>query len=180
MQRGDCNIRYNIAQNKAYEVLLKYSDGELPINPFKIVNKIKNLKLMTFTEFATELQKKQKDLSLEEIKCQFESERGFLKKKGKKRYILVYNEYDPDYIVRWTLFHELGHYFLGHLEEDENQKYLFCNGEQYKEVQEKEANCFARHCSSPLILALYIFKFILNENQIINHKTPPGKVIEKT
>lgn len=151
MERRNSNIQYNYAQNKAYEVLLKYSDGNLPICPFKIIKKIKNIKLKTYTEFAKELQIDRPELSIEEIKCEFESERGFLKKKGKKKYILCYNELDPPWVIRWTLFHELGHYFLGHLLE--NNSYLFCNvctEEYYKEILEKEANCFARHCSSPL------------------------------
>lgn len=158
MHRCSNDINYQMAQNKAYEILLKYSDGELPINPFKIASKIKNIKLMTFTEFAEQLQKKQKELSLEEIKCQFESDRGFLKKRGKKKYILAYNEEDSDYVIKWTIFHELGHYFLGHLEEDENQQYLFCDGLIYRDTQEKEANYFAKHCCSPFPIAYYVCK----------------------
>ena len=101
-------------------------------------------------------------MSIEEIRCQFESDRGFLKKKGKKKYILCYNEEDSIYIIRWTIFHELGHYFLEHLKEE--YSYIFCDGERYNEIKEKEANCFARHCSSPLPLALYMYIEINNNN----------------
>lgn len=162
MIRTNSHIQYNYAQKKAYEVLLKYSDGILPIDPFKIVKKINNIELKTYTEFAKELQKKQPNMSIEEIKCQFESDRGFLKKKGKKKYILCYNEEDSTYIIRWTIFHELGHYFLEHLKEE--YIHIFCDGEKYNEIKEKEANCFARHCSSPLHLALYMYIEINNNN----------------
>lgn len=156
MQRVDDKIRYYTAQTKANDVLLKYSEGELPINSFKIVSKIKNITLLTFSEFAKKLQNGRKDISIEEIKKTFESERGFLKKKGSK-YILAYNENDPIPMIRWTIFHELGHYFLGHLEENESQKYLFCNGKHYKFIQEREANCFARHCCSPGAIAAKLY-----------------------
>lgn len=155
MIRTNSYIQYNFAQKKAYEVLLKYSEGILPIDPFRIIKKIKNIELKTYTEFAKELQKKQPSISIEEIKCQFESDRGFLKKKGKKKYILCYNEEDPIYIIRWTIFHELGHYFLDHLKEE--YTYIFCDGERYNEIKEKEANCFAKHCSSPFPVALYLY-----------------------
>ena len=155
MIRRNSRIQYNYAQKKAYEVLLKYSDGILPIDPFKIVKKIKNIELKTYTEFAKELQKKQPNISIEEIKSQFESDKGFLKKKGKKKYILCYNEQDPIYMIRWTIFHELGHYFLEHLKEE--YTYIFCDGKKYDEIKEKEANCFARHCSSPLPIALQLY-----------------------
>ncbi|PGH22542.1 hypothetical protein RN96_05300 [Fusobacterium polymorphum] len=162
MIRTNSYIQYNYAQKKAYEVLLKYSEGVLPIDPFKIIKKINNIELKTYTEFAKELQKKQPSMPIEEIKCQFESNRGFLKKKGKKKYILCYNEEDSTYVIRWTIFHELGHYFLEHLKEEYN--YIFCDGERYSEIKEKEANCFARHCSSPLTLALYMYIEINNNN----------------
>ena len=37
MIRTNSHIQYNYAQKKAYEVLLKYSDGVLPIDPFRII-----------------------------------------------------------------------------------------------------------------------------------------------
>ncbi|KYM50934.1 hypothetical protein A2U04_00915 [Fusobacterium necrophorum subsp. funduliforme] len=155
MERVNGDVQYYYAQEKAYEVLLKYGDGLLPIDPFRIAKKIKNIKLMTFTEFATELQKKQPGLSVEEIKYHFESERGFLKKKGKKKYILCYNENDPPCVIKWTIFHELGHFFLGHLTEENT--YLFLDGQNYDEAKESEANCFARHCCCPMPILKTVF-----------------------
>lgn len=147
MERTNSNIQFYRAQEKAYEVLVKYSDGTLPINPFDIVKKIKNIKLMTYTELAIELQKKYSSLSIKEIIDNFESERGFLKKKGKKKYILAYNEKDPPFVYIWTIFHELGHYFLEHLLED--GELLGFDSNELKNIKEREADCFARHCSSP-------------------------------
>ena len=148
-------VRYNEAEGKAYEVLLKYSDGTLPINPFQIVSKVKNIKLKTYREFARELQKKAPELSTDEIIATFESEHGFLMKKGNKKYILCYNDLQPILTVRWTLFHELGHYFLSHLKESTSSSSFACEGELIYSKKEKEANCFARHCSCPLPLFSY-------------------------
>lgn len=156
MYRSNSCTQYYFAQEIAYKVLLKYSDGILPIDPFRIVKKIKNIKLMTYTELATELQKKNPSLTIEEIINSFESERGFLKKKGKKKYILAYNEKDPKSVYTWTIFHELGHYFLEHLLEDGDV--IGLNSQYIKNNMEKEANCFARHCSSPLPVIKEVIK----------------------
>lgn len=149
MDRANDSKQYLKAQEEAYITLEKYTDGTLPIDPFDIVRKIKNIQLMTFTEFATDLKRKKKSkLKVEDIISQFESEHGFLKKKEKKKYILCYNEKDPPWMIKWTIFHELGHYFMGHL--TENNVTLFFNEDYYEETKEAEANCFARHCCSPM------------------------------
>lgn len=150
MNRINDNTQYYLAQEKAYEVLLKYTNGTLPICPFAIIKKIPNIKLVTYTDFARDLQKKYPKLTIEEIIDTFESKHGFLKKKGKKKYVLAYNEKDKIPIHIWTLFHELGHYFLGHLLEKEDS--LGLSPKKTKNIFEKEANCFARHCSSPVPL----------------------------
>lgn len=154
--------RFYMAQEEAYKVLLKYSDGKLPIDPFKIIKKIKNIKLMTYTEFAIKLQEKDPSLSIKEIRESFKSDRGFLTKKGNKKYILAYNDEDPLFVIWWTLFHELGHYFLKHLVK--KNKTLYYNEVQKKSPIEKEADCFARHCSSPFP----IIKIVAEETNFTN------------
>lgn len=147
MVRNDHKPQYEHTQKKAFHVLLKYSEGKLPIDPFEIVKKIKNIELKTYTEFAKELQKKNPALTVDEIKKSFESNNGFLKKKGKKKYILCYNELDNINVIRWTIAHELGHYFLEHLLESENE-YLRV-GDNYEKVMETEANNFAKQLLTP-------------------------------
>lgn len=163
MDRINSYINYGYAQEKAYEVLLQYTDGTLPIDPFQIIKKTRNITLKTFTQLAKELQKKRPTLSLEEIKLEFESEKGFLKKRDNKKYLLCYNEQQPDCIIRWTLFHELGHYFLEHLTEKKNYLFFGVHTENYyKDMLEKEANYFAKHCSCPFPIAIEILNCFSN------------------
>ena len=154
--RTDDLIHFEIAQQKAFETLINYSDGILPIDPFSIINKIQNIKLYTYDELAKTIAMENPDLEIERIRKNFGSDRGFLKMKNGK-FILAYNERDPICVIRWTLFHELGHYFLEHLHEDNTM--LGLSEKECESIHEKEANCFARHCSSPLpIVSFFIFK----------------------
>lgn len=163
MLRYNSDTQYNYAQYQAYEALLKYSEGIFPINPFKIISKIKNIKLYTYKELAKEMQQdyRFKSFSVAEIITTFPSDDGFIELVNKNEYILAYNDENSPTRIRWTLFHELGHYFCKHLKHD--NKILFSNVETYEVVKEREANHFALQCSCPAPLILKI-----SENEKVN------------
>lgn len=164
MLRYNNDTQYNYAQYQAYDVLLKYSNGTFPIDPFEIIYQLKNIKLYTYKELAKKMQQdiEFKNYSIEEIIATFPSYDGFIELiDNKKKYIIAYNEDNSIYRIRWTLFHELGHYFCKHLKHD--NKLLFSNVETYNIVKEREANHFALQCSCPAPLILQIMK-----NQKIN------------
>ncbi|MBE5825299.1 MAG: ImmA/IrrE family metallo-endopeptidase [Butyrivibrio sp.] len=63
---------------------------------------------------------------------------------GMYRYFIYFNDYEPNHRrIRFTIFHEIGHCYLGHLDDDE--------GKSYAEL-ESEANFFARTAIAPLPL----------------------------
>lgn len=57
-------------------------------------------------------------------------------------YILFYNQDEPAYRIRFSILHELGHYYLGH------QFDLPADSERYQ-IQEMEANAFAAQILMP-------------------------------
>lgn len=158
MLRKNNLTQYENAQKKAYEVLLTYTEGQFPINPFKVIKQLKDIKLITYRELAKNIQKKDfKDFSIQEIITTFPSGEGFLEL-TKKGYIMAYNDEIPPTRIRWTLFHELGHYFLKHLKH--NNSILFSNVETYESTKEREANWFALQCSCPAPLILYMINYL--------------------
>ena len=63
---------------------------------------------------------------------------------GMYRYVIYFNDYEPNLKrIRFTIFHEIGHCYMGHLYDDE--------GKSYEEL-ESEANFFARTAIAPLPL----------------------------
>ena len=72
---------------------------------------------------------------------QFGSESAVLTEK-QGAYIIFYNQTEPNYRIRFSMMHELGHYLLGH------EMNLSINDPLYG-VQETEANCFAAQVLMP-------------------------------
>ncbi len=166
MFRKDKSIMYEDTQEIAYKVLRMYSDGQLPIDPFKIISKIKNVKIFSYHDYAQSIKGKEefKDFTIGEIISTIPSKEGFSCCYGRD-YVIFYNEKMPIARIKWTLFHEMGHHFLEHLKEDYCQKRFFNNEKQYEDVLEKEANNFARHCSSPLPIAYHLYLKTFNINK---------------
>lgn len=141
---------YTKALKKSIEVLKQYGIGSAPIDIFKIVNQIPNLKTCTYSEFA-----EKQNCTVDEIINLFESDLGaIVRDKCKNNYAIYYN--DTKYnsaLDRFTISHELGHYFLNHykkITKDILDRGGF--GEKEYSVLEKEANCFARNLLSPVPL----------------------------
>lgn len=81
---------------------------------------------------------------------------GFLSKINDQYYI-IYNDNDDIPRIRWTWAHELGHYFL---------KHNFENQDEY-DIQEAEANYFASQLVMPKELLLILDKFYYLSEPVI-------------
>ena len=56
-------------------------------------------------------------------------------------YVIYYNDFDYDTRrIRWSIFHEIGHIYLGHHDHPDDSLYS---------LEEAEANMFARYASAP-------------------------------
>lgn len=141
----DYNPDYKRAEQLAYEILIQHSDGEIPINIKKIIQKYPNIKLTTYSKF-----KKLSELTHDEIIDIYGSEHGFTIYDSKKDdYLIIYNDLDDCATIRWTIAHELGHVEMGHLKRHDYNFIHYNNGEH---PMEKEANTFAKHLLAPFPL----------------------------
>lgn len=71
------------------------------------------------------------------------------------RYLTIYDDTKPINRIRWTLAHEIGHIFLGHLPElrvEKLKRNMEEISEEYYELLEVEANKFASELLTPISL----------------------------
>jgi len=136
---------YTNAFNMAYEVIYNYSPRELPIDLERLVQKLKMVKLVTYSELCSA-----RGIDYSEAVGFLGSELGTLVRTGNRYFIYFNDRKRSPYLDRFTIAHELGHFFLNHLEEGEILAETF--DKNVHDVFEKEANCFARNLLSPILL----------------------------
>lgn len=143
-------VDFDKAQKKAYEVIAQYDNPALPINLKKLIKNIDNLRLLSFKKFG-----KQYNMNRNEVIKWAQSKEGCLwYSKYENTYILLYNDSVKHRgRRRFTIAHELGHYFLKH-NEFTDRSLLSRNslmGLEY-EAFEQEANYFAKRLLAPVPL----------------------------
>lgn len=165
---------YGKAANLATDVLINYSNGVLPIDLSYIISNIPDLGIMTFTEWYESLRPELPEWATtkDDLIAPLGSSDSVLMP-GSDQFLLLYNEEFTETRCRWNIAHELGHYFLCHVKDDY---------ELYNEVQEKEANCFARHLLTPFQLVWKIaeFKNARNAMNLCNYFSVSHYVMEYT
>ena len=127
MSRSD----YKRATNSAYSVIRAYNINKIPVCLDHIINHLPDLRLMTYTSFA-ELN----GVSIDEVIDDYDEYGSLVYNPFFGRYLILYNNLKSFDVVRFTIAHELGHYFLKH--------------KGHNEANDKEANCFARNLLCPL------------------------------
>ena len=89
--------------------LVQQQINQLPVDPFALAKKAK-IPVLTYGKFATVV-----DCSPASILERYGPD-GFTQR-IEGQYVIWYNNCNPTARVRWTIMHELGHIFLGHMEE---------------------------------------------------------------
>lgn len=140
--------RYERTLKLALEFILKEGINSLPIDPIKILEKYV-VSISTVGEISKKLSiPRKKVISGKEADVFFY--RGLYK--------VVYNEYIASSArIRWTLIHELGHIYLGHLTDFEQAN--VSNGnlvDSEYQVLEREANFFASEILAPKIVLKHL------------------------
>lgn len=134
---------YQKAQDTAYRLLKGYSllaDTVFPVDPILFIKQTKNLALDTYSRIATCV-----NCSVDDIRRITGSDDGtsFFDVK-KEKYIIAYNDtVQTESRKRFTIAHELGHIYLGHLLGNDISDDIY-------NLQEKEANYFAKRFLVPL------------------------------
>lgn len=150
--------RFEIAQNLAWDVLTEHTDGTFPINLYGTISTIPDLKIKTYSEWADELLERKGVLELgltnrqQLIDCLGSNDSVLIANNTDN--IILYDETKEITQCRWNVAHELGHYFFGH-----------GVSESY-EVQEKEANYFARQLLTPIPIVTKIIRLGESFNDI--------------
>lgn len=123
---------YQKATNKACEVLIDYNLSSLPIDLTYLIHSLPpNICVKSYWDLMNRF-----NFAYGELIPIMPSEKGFFAYKQKKNsYLIYYNNFKDTETIRFTIAHELGHYFLEHIEDNE--------------TTDKEANCFARNLLSP-------------------------------
>ncbi|MBC1651276.1 ImmA/IrrE family metallo-endopeptidase [Listeria booriae] len=159
---------YAKAQKIAYEVIANSKLTDLPINLKKLIASCEDLTLMSYKRFG-----KINHLSRDEVIAYAQSEDGCLwYSKSDKQYVLLYNQSVLNVgRRRFTIAHELGHYFLKHNEMTDRS--LLSRTQLSKlehEVFEQEANYFAKRLLVPIPLVdLYLDQLpAISKDLIIN------------
>ena len=100
---------YTNAFNAAYDAIYNYSARELPIDLERFISKLKVIKLQKYSELCA-----LEEIGFSETAGFLGSELGTLVRRG-NRYIIYYNDkkHSP-YLDRFTIAHELGHFFMNH------------------------------------------------------------------
>lgn len=142
--------RYNEIRKKAETVLLNHADPEvLPISPLKIAEsqniKVKTLRPFNVTIFIRAIKRLPNLEEVRRAKLEYENQDGYTVFSTSKTTI-YYNPQKGYHRNRWTLAHELGHYFLNHQKKSDTEikdNYL---------MYEAEADFFARCLLVPFSL----------------------------
>ena len=117
---------YKNGIEKAMEVLVEFDILQTPVCFTKIFSALSNeIRLMRYSEYMKRCQ-----CSLEDTVAVMQSSDGAcIYKPSVGKYLIFYNDVDPRMgrRERFTIAHELGHYFLGHLEKAGTN--ILCRGE---------------------------------------------------
>lgn len=132
-------IDYNRAIQLSYQTIYSLNIDRLPIDPLRIARQ-NGISLVSYSQIAEMTGRLR-----EEVIRQTGTEAGALWKHG-DRYVIVYNDNDNYPRIRWTVAHELGHYFMNH-------------DLKHTPDQEAEANTFAKHLLTPFPLLYYVREF---------------------
>lgn len=111
---------------------------------------------------------KQTGATIEDIGKAYKTNLGYIYRNEKGNYFIAYNDSLDPGLIRFTLAHELAHFFLNHLEDYEQTELKYNSLVPYSNehlVLEREANCFARNFLSPILIA----KLIGDQVQSIQH-----------
>ncbi len=109
-----------------------------PIDPFEIARKL-NYVLIPYSELNSYELSKAKEISDDAFsRVEYSDERH------RNEYVIYYNDIGRNIKrIRWSLFHEIGHCYMGHHDHLDDSLYI---------IEEAEANLFAKNSIAPVPL----------------------------
>lgn len=142
--------RYQQATLKAHAVLADYQIDNFPEDLFALCKKI-GIKLKKYSTIA-----RKTGTTIQDVSTEFKSTRGWIYRNPKGKYFIAYNDLNDSAIIRFTIAHELGHFFMNHLEDFEETELRYLSTDRITakhKVLENEASCFGRNLVAPVPLS---------------------------
>lgn len=157
--------RFDYARQKARDLLVELNITSFPVDPFKIIEAYKDSILCFSWSQLKAAQGVPDPFHLRQKK----TDARILWSPKANKFVLVYDDEQKYPLrLRWTIMHELGHCFLGHLIDFPETEIKQNNDNQYSEkygILEVEANYFAAEVLCPTAIFQY---FIANGKPTIN------------
>lgn len=137
-------VDFEIAAVRAMETLIRFNVTTAPIDPLPMLKKIPGVLVISYAEMAQSMGEERQTLMSAFGSSNQDASTSVMEVGGKLRYVVMYNQRLPLYMLQRALARELGHIVIGH------------DGSRPEEVRTKEAKTFARYllCPRPLIKAL--------------------------
>lgn len=129
---------YETAATKALELLLDRNISKTPINPLSLLLETKHVRVMSFSEFADEIEIERHDLISKFGRNQDAATFSLASEMEDVKYVVVYNMHLPHVVLSRGIARELGHIVLGH-----------DGATRPSDVRLAEAMCFAHNLMSP-------------------------------
>ena len=166
------NPRYDLVAERAYRLLVEIGAEKLPISTYDIIEKYTNIQIEKYTELASKhvladgldfdkrnaIIDKMNEAEPDPYKWREHLEAIVVKLRGKHDYLIIFDDrVENKPRKRWSIGHELGHIFCGHLIDYELTS-LFRSGltpEEYR-VLELEAHRFASELFGPTPVLLLL------------------------
>lgn len=153
--------RFDYARQKARDLLVELNITSFPVDPFKIIEAYKDSILCFSWSQLKAAQGVSDPFHLRQKKI----DARILWSPKANKFILVYDDEQRNPLrLRWTIMHELGHCFLGHLVDFPETEIKQNNDNQYSEkygILEVEAHWFAAEVLCPTA----IFQCFTNNNK---------------
>lgn len=144
--------RYSFATYKAHLIVANYKLNEFPFDLFSLCKEL-DIKLRKYSKIA-----KKTNTTVTDVAREFKSNRGWIYRNTKGKYYIAYNDLNDESIIRFTIAHELGHFFMNHLEDFEETELRYLSTENMSKkhrVLENEASCFGRNLVAPVPLSIF-------------------------
>ena len=135
---------YETAAIKACETLIRYRVTTAPVDPLPILKSMRGVIVVSFAEIAERSGLDRNNVLGMLVPENHDAVTAVYNKGGELRYVVVYNQRLPFYMLQRALAREMAHIVIGH------------DGSRPVDVRNDEAVMFARHllCPRPLVRSL--------------------------
>lgn len=159
-KKGADGVDYGYATQKAQEFIKQYELGWLPVDPFELMDKL-NIQYKSIGDLVLETGLDRKTLIDEVIFG--EDGLVFYEPDTDSTKIIINEQIEPFERIRWTIMHEIGHAYLGHLNSKKTSILKWKLSKKKYNNYEQETQIFAEAILSPKFILYLIGAHSISE-----------------